>query len=126
VDGDFRIGDWLIRPQLNRLEGSDGKATSVEPKAMEVLIYLAQHSREVLLKENIIQAVWQDTFVTDDVLAHAISELRKAFGDSAKNSQIIMTIPRRGYRLLPAVSFETSSKTALSHRSAWKRMSDRC
>ena len=100
MDDDFRIGSWLIQPQLNRIEGPAGKATKVEPKAMEVLVYLAQHSKEVLAKERIIQAVWTDSFVTDDVLAHAISELRKAMGDDAKNSRIIVTVPKRGYRLI--------------------------
>jgi DNA-binding winged helix-turn-helix (wHTH) protein len=70
---------------------------------MEVLVYLAQHPDEVLPKERIIRAVWPDTFVTDEVLTNAISELRKAFGDDAKNPQFIQTLPRRGYRLIVEV-----------------------
>jgi Tol biopolymer transport system component len=72
---------------------------------MEVLVYLSKHSEEVLPKERIIQAIWPDTFVTDDVLAHAISELRKAFDDTPKDSRYIQTIPRRGYRLVATVEF---------------------
>ncbi|MDA2924960.1 winged helix-turn-helix domain-containing protein, partial [Acidobacteria bacterium AH-259-L09] len=98
VEIDFRVGEWLIQPQLNRIVGAQ-KETRVEPKVMDVLVYLARHSEEVLPKERIIQAVWEDTFVTDDVLTHAISELRKAFQDDSKNASVIQTIPRRGYHL---------------------------
>ncbi len=59
---------------------------------------------DLLPKEKIIRAVWPDTFVTDEVLTNAISELRKAFGDDAKNPTFIQTLPRRGYRLIAPVS----------------------
>jgi serine/threonine-protein kinase len=72
---------------------------------MDVLVYLADHSGEVLSKELIIGSIWPETFVTDEVLTNAISELRKAFADDAKNPRVIETIPRRGYRLIAEVSF---------------------
>ncbi|MDA2923602.1 winged helix-turn-helix domain-containing protein [Acidobacteria bacterium AH-259-L09] len=98
MQGDFQIGQWLIQPQLNRIVGAE-KETRLEPKAMDVLVCLAEHGVEVISKERIIQAVWPDTFVTDEVLTRAIWELRKAFEDNAKDPQVIQTIPRRGYRL---------------------------
>src|SRR6185295_12697783 len=55
-------------------------------------------------KERLIQTVWSDTFVTDDVLTRAISELRRVFGDDAKASRFIQTIPKSGYRLIAPVS----------------------
>ena len=103
MEGDFRLGDWLVQPQLNRISGSD-RDVAIEPKVMEVLVYLAEHHNGVSSKERIIQAVWPDTFVTDDVLIHAISVLRKAFLDHAQNPHFIQTIPRKGYRLLVSAS----------------------
>jgi TolB-like protein/DNA-binding winged helix-turn-helix (wHTH) protein len=102
VQGDFRIGAWLIQPQLHTI-ARDGQVTHVEPKAMQVLVYLAEHPDQVVPKERLISAVWADTFVTDDVLTRCISELRKAFDDDAKNPQIIETIPRSGYRVVAPV-----------------------
>jgi TolB-like protein/DNA-binding winged helix-turn-helix (wHTH) protein/Tfp pilus assembly protein PilF len=102
VQGDFRIGKWLIQPQMNVLQ-ANGATKHVEPKAMQVLVYLSEHADEVVPKERLIGAVWADTFVTDDVLTRCISELRKAFEDDAKNPQVIETIPRSGYRLVAAV-----------------------
>jgi TolB-like protein/DNA-binding winged helix-turn-helix (wHTH) protein/Flp pilus assembly protein TadD len=102
LKGDFRIGKWLVQPQMNTLQ-ANGKTKHVEPKAMQVLVYLAEHADEVVTKERLMGAVWADTFVTDDVLTRCIFELRKAFEDDAKNPQVIETIPRSGYRLVAAV-----------------------
>ena len=71
---------------------------------MQVLVLLAAHAGQVVAKERLIQTVWPDTFVTDDVLTRAISELRRVFGDDAKESRFIQTIPKSGYRLIARVS----------------------
>ena len=99
MDGDFRIGRWTVEPKLNSISG-DGRASRVEPKVMQVLERLAQHPHEVVTKEQLLSAVWPGTFVTEDVLTRAISELRKVFGDNSRQSQVIQTIPKSGYRLI--------------------------
>lgn len=103
VKGDLRIGRWLVQPQLNSISDSDTKVR-VEPKAMEVLVCLAEHTDEVLSKDRIIQAVWPDTFVTDNALTTSISQLRKAFQDNPQRPAVIETISGRGYRLIVPVS----------------------
>jgi adenylate cyclase len=100
---EFRIGEWLVQPDLNSISRGNEKVR-VEPKVIEVLVYLADHAGEVLSKKQIMQAVWPDTFVSEEVLRYSISELRKAFSDDAKNPTIIQTIVRRGYRLIAPVS----------------------
>jgi adenylate cyclase len=69
---------------LNLIQGPGGD-TCVEPKAMDVLVCLSQQAGEVVPKERLMQTVWADTFVTDEVLTNSIWELRKAFRDDAKN-----------------------------------------
>jgi len=103
----FRVGDWLMEPDLNRISRAD-KVVPIEPKVLEVLLFLAEQPGEVLSPKDIIRRVWPDTFVSDDVLTHSISELRKAFGDDAKNPHIIQTIPRKGYRLIASVTRQAS------------------
>lgn len=100
---DFRVADWLVEPDLNRISRAD-KEISVEPKVLEVLVYLAEQPGGVIPQKTIIRKVWPGTFVSDDVLTYSISELRKAFGDDAKNPHIIQTIPRKGYRLIAPVT----------------------
>jgi len=70
---------------------------------MQVLVLLAAHASQVVAKERLIQTVWPDAFVTDDVLTRAISELRRVFGDDPKESRFIQTIPKSGYRLIARV-----------------------
>jgi TolB-like protein len=71
---------------------------------MEVLLRLAEYPGETLSKEQLLQAVWPNIIVTEDVLKRCIGELRRAFGDDARNPHIIETIAKRGYRLLVPVS----------------------
>jgi len=104
MEGDFRIDRWLIQPQLNTIVSPANAAIQLEPKIMDVLVCLAQHAGEVLAKGRIIQTVWADTFVTDDVLKRAVSELRKVFEDDPDNPRFIQTVPKRGYRLVAPVS----------------------
>src|SRR6266550_698529 len=102
VNPDFRVGPWLVRPSLNSIS-QNGTSDRVERKVMEVLVCLAEHAGEAVAKEKLLQTVWPDTFVSDDVLKRSISELRRVFGDDARESRIIETIPKRGYRLVAAV-----------------------
>jgi DNA-binding winged helix-turn-helix (wHTH) protein len=105
VQGDFRIDDWLIQPQINSVE-KEGKTWHLEPKVMQVLVHLASHPNEVLSKDRLLEAVWHNTFVGDDVLVRCISEIRYVFGDDPKSSHVIQTIPKGGYRLIAAVTTE--------------------
>ncbi|MGH9509644.1 MAG: winged helix-turn-helix domain-containing protein [Terriglobales bacterium] len=92
----------------------NGRTTHLEPKMMEVLVYLAEHQGGVVPKEELMRAVWKDTFVTDDVLTRCISELRRALEDDAKESHVIQTVPRKGYRLMPAVVYPSPGPPTLA------------
>lgn len=100
---DFFVADWRVRPALGQLERGD-VCVSVEPRAMQVLACLARHAPNVVSKQRLMREVWGDAFVTDEVMTHAIWELRKAFGDEAKNPRYIQTLARKGYRLVAEVS----------------------
>ncbi len=102
MQGDFRIGDRTVVPTLNQIL-SGGTAVRVELKVMRVLLRLAARRGEVARREELIQEVWPDTFVTDDVLKRCISDLRKALGDDRQEPRFIETIPKVGYRLLTPV-----------------------
>jgi TolB-like protein/DNA-binding winged helix-turn-helix (wHTH) protein/Tfp pilus assembly protein PilF len=99
----FQLGPWLVEASLNRAR-QNSRVVQLEPKIMQVLVRLAETPGEVVKKEDLIRAVWPDTFVTDDVLTRSISELRRTFGDDSRNPTYIETIPRSGYRLLVAAS----------------------
>src|SRR3569832_2921384 len=98
--GDFQLGTWTVYPQCNRLAGDGGDNIQVEPKAMQVLVVLADRYPEVVTKKQLLESVWPNVFVTDDVLKRSIFALRRAFKDDPKAPCIIETIPKSGYRLM--------------------------
>ena len=73
---------------------------------MSVLVLLAERQGEAVPKQEILDAVWPNTFTTEDVLKRSISELRRVFGDDARDPKLIETIAKRGYRLMVSVVAE--------------------
>ena len=72
-----------------------GKEIKIRPKVYETLKYLVENPGRLIGKQELIQAVWPDTFVTDDSLVQCAVELRRALEDH--NQEIVKTVPRRGY-----------------------------
>jgi protein kinase/serine/threonine-protein kinase len=70
---------------------------------MAVLVRLADEAGRVVSKEELLEAVWPETYVTDDAVWRCITELRQALGDRTRDPRFIETLPRRGYRLVAAV-----------------------
>lgn len=103
----FRLGNWLVEPELNRLSGDSG-VVHVEPRAMDLLVFLARHPGEVLSRETLIDGVWKKRFVGEAVLRNTVAALRRALGDRAECPTYIETISKRGYRLIAPVAMEGS------------------
>ena len=84
VSSSFRLGDWRVDPSLRTVTGASGEVR-LEPKLMQVLVLLAERPGQVVGKDQLLQTVWADTFVGDEVLSRTISELRRVFGDDPKS-----------------------------------------
>jgi Tol biopolymer transport system component/DNA-binding winged helix-turn-helix (wHTH) protein len=110
----FRIGDWQVEPQSDRIIRAD-QTVKLEPRVMQVLVYLAERAGDVVTREELLKAVWEETFVTDEVLTSAIRKLRRAFGDEGVDPAFIQTVPKKGYRLNASVS-EMKDQSALLPR----------
>ncbi len=94
-----------IRVDTGRYEVmKEGRPVDLEPKAIDVLVFLAERPGQLVLKEELLDAVWRDTFVTPNALTRVIAQLRKALDDDAQEARIIETVPRKGYRFLPTLS----------------------
>lgn len=98
----FRLGDWLVDSSLSRMTNGD-KAVHLEPRAMEVLIYLAGRPDELVSKQDLIDHVWQVEVVAHGSLTGIIAQLRSALCDDSKHSKYIETIHTKGYRLIADV-----------------------
>ncbi|HEY7672882.1 MAG TPA: winged helix-turn-helix domain-containing protein [Gammaproteobacteria bacterium] len=101
--GDFQVGDWLVQPSLTRIRRGT-ETVRVTPRAMEVLVHLAEAGGAVVSRNALLDAVWPRMAVTQDALSQCIVELRKAFGDDSRNPKVIETIPKIGVRLLAPIS----------------------
>jgi DNA-binding winged helix-turn-helix (wHTH) protein/TolB-like protein/Tfp pilus assembly protein PilF len=98
----LQVGDWTVEPALNQLSAA-GKAVKVEPKAMAVLVHLADRPGEVVSREALLSAVWPGVVVSDDSLTQVVIKLRKALGDVPDKPAYIQTISKGGYRLVAPV-----------------------
>jgi predicted ATPase/DNA-binding winged helix-turn-helix (wHTH) protein/predicted negative regulator of RcsB-dependent stress response len=87
--GDFTLD--LIRGCLLRA----GAEVKLRPKVYEALRYFVENPGRLIGKQELIQAVWPDSFVTDDSLVQCTVELRRALDD--RDQQVLKTVPRRGY-----------------------------
>ena len=104
----IKIGGWTVTPTLNRLE-RDGASTKLEPRAMDLLVYLANARGRVVPADELLREVWQGRVFDDGIVYKRINQLRKALGDDAHGTRFIETIPKRGYRLVAAVARLTES-----------------
>jgi TolB-like protein/DNA-binding winged helix-turn-helix (wHTH) protein len=99
----FQLGEWSVHPDQGLLVGEKGEL-HLEPKVMEVLVYLAERQDQVVRRDDLINDVWRGTFVSDEVLSRAISLLRTCLGDDRMTPYYIQTLPKVGYRLLMEVT----------------------
>ncbi len=99
----FRIGEWTIDPNLGRIFLGE-QEVRLEPKAMEVLVYLAEHAGEAVTRRELEENVWGETVVSYEVLTVTINKIRGAFLDNSRKPEFIETLSKKGYRLIAPVS----------------------
>jgi DNA-binding winged helix-turn-helix (wHTH) protein/tetratricopeptide (TPR) repeat protein len=99
----LRIADWSVDPTTNRIRRA-GEVVRLEPKAMDVLVYLVDNAGRVVSRDELMRAVWNGTVVGYDTVTGAIQKLRKALGDDSHHPRVIETISKRGYRLIAEVT----------------------
>ena len=80
----------------------------LRPKTFAVLQFLAQNPERLVSKEELLEVIWPNLIVTDDTLVQSIGELRRALGE--EGAKLIVTVPRRGYRFVPAAAPEERRK----------------
>jgi DNA-binding winged helix-turn-helix (wHTH) protein len=90
------IDGWQIDAKSHRI-ARDGVEQKLEPRSMEVLVYLASRAGQVVSRAEIEEQVWRDRVVGYEALSGSIAKIRKAFGDTGKKHRIIETIPKSGY-----------------------------
>src|SRR5215469_880011 len=98
----YEFGPFRVDPGKEILLRS-GQPVPLTPKTFQILLVLVRRHEEVVTKDDLMKAVWPDTFVEESNLSRNIFMLRKALGESPQDHQYILTVPGRGYRLAQSV-----------------------
>lgn len=80
--------------------------THVEPRVMNLLLCLAEKAGKTVTREELTARVWPDCHVGEDALNTCVSRLRRALQDDGREPRVIETVPKIGYRLVAAVSWD--------------------
>jgi DNA-binding winged helix-turn-helix (wHTH) protein/Tol biopolymer transport system component len=109
ANGLYRFDEFELDPSRRVLSRNE-TPVSLTPKAFDVLSYLVLNPGRVVTKEELLKAIWPNSFVEEGNLAQYISALRKALGDK---SRLIATVPGRGYQFVTQV-FAVEVETGIS------------
>src|SRR5258705_12659761 len=90
--------------RANGLLRQGARELPLPPRVLGVLDLLVSRAGEIVPKQEIIDGVWKEAFVTDTSLAEAISVLRQALGDNPQAPNYVQTVHRRGYRFVAPVT----------------------
>ncbi len=100
----YEFDDFCFDAKSHRLyRRGDDESVPLQPKAAELLLFLVSNRERILTKNEILDAVWSDSFVEEANLSQTIFVLRKALGDNSKEPRFILTAPNRGYQFIAPV-----------------------
>ncbi|HMB61384.1 MAG TPA: winged helix-turn-helix domain-containing protein [Xanthomonadales bacterium] len=103
------VGQWWVQPDLDRIEGPAGEV-QLMPKAMAVLMYLAERPGQVVSTDELIDAVWLGRPMGDNPVYKCINQLRTVLGDDRKAPSYITTVHTKGYRLIAPVEWRNEGE----------------
>src|SRR5665213_3066535 len=106
----IQIGDWRVDPAIDEIS-RQGTVVKLEPRAMRLLLSLADRGGRVVSVQELLDEVWADVVVTSDSVYQAVAALRRTRGDDSKEPRDIATLPRRGYRLVATVGPSTEPES---------------
>ena len=110
----YYFEQFVLDPAKRTLSRADS-AVSLTPKAFDVLLFLVQNPNRLVTKEELLQAVWGDTFVEEGNLTQYISHLRKALDHNSEDSRLIVTIARKGYQFTERVTVVADAADLAKH-----------
>jgi len=89
----YQVDTFVLDIQARTLSANDN-CQNIRPKTLEVLLYLANRTGDIISKQELLDSIWHDVTVDDGVIFQSIREIRKLFG----HAKIIQNFPRKGYQ----------------------------
>ncbi len=109
----FLFDDIRVEPHTFRAFKAD-QVISLEPKTLRLLLFLIENRGRLIEKEEILDAIWTGTHVTENALTREIGKLRKGLGDDPKAPKYIETVHTRGYRFIAELAETNGSGAQVS------------
>lgn len=109
ISSTYRFGEFTLDVAMGCVRKA-GEEIKLRPKVYETLKYLVENPGRLIGKQELMQAVWPDSFVTDDSLVQCTVELRRALDD--REQQLLKTVPRRGYLFTAEITRATPNSDA--------------
>jgi transcriptional activator of cad operon len=119
--GFVQVGEWIVNPSLDSISRG-GETQKLEPRTMRLLMCLANSASEVVSVDRLLTEVWVDVVVGSASVYEAVSQLRKILGDVGPNPSYIVTVPRKGYRLIASVQRGTGPVQASQVQEAARKL----
>ena len=98
----YLFDDYTLDIQLYELRHA-GVLCPLEPQVFDILLHLIQHRDRVVSREELLEHVWPERFISEATLDHRVMEARQAIGDSGQRQGRIKTLRGRGYRFVASV-----------------------
>jgi DNA-binding winged helix-turn-helix (wHTH) protein/Tol biopolymer transport system component len=102
----FAFGQFRVDAGSRQL-WCEERLIPLNTRVFDTLLVLVKHHDRVVEKDELMKAVWPDSFVSEDSLTQSIWALRRALGDHSSQPSFVATVPRRGYRFVAAVTAGT-------------------
>ena len=99
----YHFGPFILDAQERRLV-REGEPVSLTPKAFDLLVYLVEHQGHLVGKDQLMEAVWKNSYVEEGNLPRTIHVLRRVLGTGDNGAEYIETVPTKGYRFLARVT----------------------
>jgi DNA-binding winged helix-turn-helix (wHTH) protein len=113
----YEFGPFRLNPGEEQLH-RDGQLVQITPKAFEALVFFVERPGRLIGKEELLQALWPDSFVEEANLTHHVWRLRKILDENKDGTRYIETVPKRGYRFAGAVTTQAAAERSSEATSA--------
>jgi DNA-binding winged helix-turn-helix (wHTH) protein/tetratricopeptide (TPR) repeat protein len=108
----YLFDDYALDTQLYELRHA-GVPCPLEPQVLAILLYLLQHRDRLITRQELLEHVWPERFISETTLDHRVMQVRQAIGDSGQAQRRIQTLRGRGYRFVGAVEERTAASAPL-------------
>jgi DNA-binding winged helix-turn-helix (wHTH) protein/Tfp pilus assembly protein PilF len=98
----YEFADFRVVPEDNLLL-RDGESIPLPPKAFSTLVLLIEHHGHLVRKEDLIEKIWENSYVEEAAVSRCVWTIRSALGEDSKSQRFIQTVPKCGYKFVADV-----------------------